>query len=253
MSENRSFQVLVYSSLEASSQVFSQIIEKASEESKIFICNRATDYEFRLSTLNPELIIYDLEGEAEKSLLPYLQEIVRRPESNRPHMVVTTSDERPKDIPDEWVARGMITAVKRSDTPEAKVRVLVPILERLSRFKAHKIAEVELKVGDVLIRQGELSHTVYFLKTGKLQAVSGYKTPKEEILGEIEPGEFVGEIAAFQQVVRTATVVALEPSCVIEFDGDRFKDFVLTKPTWGNRLFTSLTKRLQIMNKKSAS
>ncbi|MBX9766742.1 MAG: cyclic nucleotide-binding domain-containing protein [Bdellovibrionales bacterium] len=252
MSETtRAFQVLIFCSQESSSKLFSSIIEKASQESKIFICNRATDYEFRLSTLTPELIIYDLDAEGEKSLNAYIEELVKRSENTRPQIVIVNETGDPKHADhEEWVARGLMTMMRRSDTSENKVRTLVPILERLSRFKAHKISELHLKSGETLIREGEMSHTVYFLKSGKLRAVLKYKKEDEEILGDIEPGEFVGEIAAFQQVERTATVIALEQSLVIEFDGDRFKDFVLTKPTWGNRLFTSLTKRLQIMNKK---
>lgn len=253
MSETtRSFQVIVYCSREASSWVFADIIEKASQDSKIFICHRPTDYEFRLSTLTPELIIFDLDAEGEKSLSAYLEELVNRPETSRPQIVVVSESEAPQNAAyEEWIARGLMSVMKRSETAENKVRILLPMLERLSRFKAHKISERHLKSGEVLIREGEMSHTVYYLKSGKLRAVLKHQKLEEEILGEITPGEFVGEIAAFQQVQRTATVIAIEPSLLIEFDGDRFKDFVLTKPTWGNRLFSSLTKRLQLMNKKN--
>ena len=88
-----------------------------------------------------------------------------------------------------------------------------PQLERL----ALHLRRVELAAGVAAARQGELGTTWFLVDSGRFRVeVDGRPV---HALG---PGDSFGEIALLREGVRTATVVAAEPSVLWSLDGDVF-------------------------------
>jgi MFS family permease len=86
-------------------------------------------------------------------------------------------------------------------------------LERL----ALRMRTVELAAGEAAARQGEPGSTWFLVDSGRLGVeVDGRR------VHELGPGEGFGEIALLRSGVRTATVVAREPSLLWALDGDVF-------------------------------
>ena len=77
------------------------------------------------------------------------------------------------------------------------------------RRLAQKFRFQDFKTGDVIIREGEISDSMYAIKSGRVQVTS---TRANELLNlaELGPGQIFGEIAALKGIARTATVHALE-------------------------------------------
>jgi hypothetical protein len=79
---------------------------------------------------------------------------------------------------------------------------------------------VNFAAGETVIWQGERNDDVYFLISGRLQALINRDGHTRQV-GMIEPGEMFGEISFFTEEPRQATVQAVEPSqCFVLTDVD---------------------------------
>jgi MFS family permease len=96
-----------------------------------------------------------------------------------------------------------------------------PAIEGLARG----LRLVELRPGEVLIRQGEPGHTFYAIASGELEAWRD-----GELVRRCGRGEGVGEIALLRQVPRTTTVRAGIASRVYALDRDPFLTVVTGHP-----------------------
>src|SRR5262245_25653512 len=81
---------------------------------------------------------------------------------------------------------------------------------------------ITLGGGDLLIHQGETDDRLYLLLTGRLRAVLALPDGKEQVLGDITPGETVGEMAILGRHERSATVRAIRDSELLQFSRAAF-------------------------------
>jgi hypothetical protein len=114
-------------------------------------------------------------------------------------------------------------------------------------FDAHSTPYVvkSVKMGDVIMNVGDPANQVYILKKGKLQAFQLNSEGQKVILGEIVPGEFFGEMAYFNSEPRSASIIALEGSELIEIPLSTFDRAIYQKPAWAMKLIETLSKRLK--------
>ncbi len=83
------------------------------------------------------------------------------------------------------------------------------------QFLLESAPTVELDKGETLFREGDESQCMYVLERGRL-AVSKQWQSKAFLLKELDVGECLGEMALFDFMPRSATVIALEASILIE-------------------------------------
>ena len=98
--------------------------------------------------------------------------------------------------------------------------VRLPILAGLS-LQARRDLAVQARVYDVpagtaIVRQGEASSAAYFLLDGRTVAVRQDEDAAERVLELHNAGDFFGEIAALTSVPRTASVLAEQPTRVLQ-------------------------------------
>ena len=110
--------------------------------------------------------------------------------------------------------------------------------------RARLAAELEtlnLKRGDVLVRQGEMADALYVVVTGRfLVTVAG----RRETVAELGPGQPVGEIAFLAGGVRTATVTALRDSLVLRLGRAEFEELSAKSPSIWHTLTVTLARRV---------
>lgn len=109
---------------------------------------------------------------------------------------------------------------------------------------------VQLKTGNVLFHEGEESKGAFLLKSGKL-VVSRRELGKEIFIGEVKPGEFVGEMAHITGERRSANVTASEDSELVEIPCGTLDLLIFSKPTWTKALLKTFANRLRAANQKS--
>lgn len=80
-----------------------------------------------------------------------------------------------------------------------------------------ELAWRQVSSGEVLFRQGDAGDSMVILVSGRLQMTAVSQMGETIVLGEIEPGESVGEFAVLTNEPRSATIRAIRDSNVIEF------------------------------------
>lgn len=109
---------------------------------------------------------------------------------------------------------------------------------------------IQLKTGNVLFKEGEESKGAFLLKSGKL-VVSRKENGKNIFLGEVKPGEFVGEMAHITGEPRSADVTASEDSELVEIPCGTLDLLIFSKPTWTKALLKTFANRLRAANQKT--
>lgn len=106
-----------------------------------------------------------------------------------------------------------------------------------------------LAAGDTLIKEGDKADFVYFVKKGQLKAHKG-DAESGPVLGTIELGEFVGEMAYINGESRSANVTAVSDCELIEVPIGTFDSVLFKRPAWSKALMMTLAKRVKAANNK---
>ena len=100
--------------------------------------------------------------------------------------------------------------------------------------------------GDQLIKQGELEHSMYIVLSGRLQVTVKEDNAKERPVLEISTGETVGEMALFNNDVRTASVYALVDSLLVRISKETFFSTMARFPILHEHVTRVMMQRLQV-------
>ena len=100
--------------------------------------------------------------------------------------------------------------------------------------------------GDVVFRQGDESHTMFEIQSGRIGIYANYQTPKEKQLAVFEQGETFGEMGMIENLPRSATAVALEDDTAAdEINSAEFSGYFEEKPVQVFLLVKQLSHRLR--------
>jgi CRP-like cAMP-binding protein len=88
----------------------------------------------------------------------------------------------------------------------------------------------EVRAGDLLLKQGELDRTVYFVGQGMLQVYVTGGAPGANKIGILRAGSMVGEPGLFADGERTANVEAMTTAVVWALRLPRFEELCARTP-----------------------
>ena len=103
--------------------------------------------------------------------------------------------------------------------------------------------------GEVLIEEGAPGHEMYFIESGQVEVVRGYR-PNALLLAELEAGDLVGEMALLTGNPRSATVTALTDVNVWVMSQADFEDLVSVYPNLALALSRLLSERLRATDER---
>ena len=107
-----------------------------------------------------------------------------------------------------------------------------------------------VKSGDVILTEGTIQPFIFILKSGKLTVVKS-KGRDVKIIGEVLPGEFVGEMAYLgTEKIHQASVIAIADSEIIEIPNESFLKVLADNPVWLKALLRSFVLRIEESNNK---
>lgn len=107
--------------------------------------------------------------------------------------------------------------------------------------------QIKLVPNQILIKEGEMSNSMYWLQNGQLVVVKK-RGSEEVILGHLYSGELVGEISFLDQEARSATVKAVGECDLIEIPKETIDNIFKTQPKWLEILVKTLAERLRKAN-----
>ena len=119
----------------------------------------------------------------------------------------------------------------------------------LARLRPHLTWElVERAGGEVLFDEGAPSDALYVVVSGRMQASVTDPDGQSRVVGEIGRGESVGEMGAFTQEPRRATVTALRDSLLARIELSVFQKMLEACPELTLNLNRVIIERLQRQN-----
>jgi CRP-like cAMP-binding protein len=132
----------------------------------------------------------------------------------------------------------------------------VPVFSTLQTEDLQRIAELAVprsfESGQVVFREGDASDTCYVVRTGKTRAVHEHGDGRTLTLATFGPGDIFGELALFEDELRSATVEALEPTSVVAVLGPDMRRLMTQHPQIALRLVIALGRRLRETNERLA-
>ncbi len=100
------------------------------------------------------------------------------------------------------------------------------------------------RAGEVIARQGEVGDCMYVIQEGRVQVLSeqdGVETP----LRVASAGEFLGEMAIFDRVVRSATLKALDEVRLLTIDKRNFLKRIHEDPSLAFKVVQTMSLRVR--------
>ena len=130
----------------------------------------------------------------------------------------------------------------------ADILAKVPLFSSLDRKDLLTLAasarERQYQPGEELVRQGDTGVGLFILTSGRVRVT---QTRQSEMfdLGVLDHGQVFGEISLLDDLPRTATVTAIEPSTVIIVPIWDFRAALRENPSMALQLLTSLSRRIR--------
>lgn len=118
--------------------------------------------------------------------------------------------------------------------------------ERQEALLVRELQFHRIRGGDWLFRQGDLGESLFLLVRGRLQVWTEAEGSEDaKILGEIEPGDAVGEIALLAGGRRTAGIRAIRDSQLVSIDRAAFERLASSHPEFVMRLVGTVATRMR--------
>lgn len=103
---------------------------------------------------------------------------------------------------------------------------------------------MQLKTGELLVKEGEDSNALYWLVEGRLEVLKKVQDIYIQV-NVIEAGELVGELAFLDQKPRSATVKALTDCQLVKLEYKEFQEMLAAQPKWMKKILLTLTKKVR--------
>jgi CRP/FNR family transcriptional regulator len=125
----------------------------------------------------------------------------------------------------------------------------VPIFKNLSNEELDEIIMIsshkKLEKGAFIFNQGDTLNSLYVVHKGKIKITRYSEDGKEQVIRILGHGEFLGELALFNQEITTTHAEALEDAIVCLVDNKRLKDLMSKSPNLALKMMHELSNRLE--------
>lgn len=125
----------------------------------------------------------------------------------------------------------------------------VPLFADLNKKDLGRVAKIMVPrtaaAGDVIIKEGDQAAGFFIIASGKVAVVRGDGTPEQEVLNELGPGDFFGEMALFEGFPRVATVKAVQDTELMAMTRWDFTAEMKNHPEIAVSMLPVLVKRLR--------
>jgi CRP/FNR family transcriptional regulator len=130
----------------------------------------------------------------------------------------------------------------------------VPVFSTLVPSDLERIAKLAVprrfEPGEVVFREGDASDTCYVVREGRARAVHEHSDGRTITLATFGPGDIFGELAMFEDELRSATVEAIEPTGVVAVLGPDMRRLMAEHAEISMRLVVALGRRLRETNER---
>jgi CRP-like cAMP-binding protein len=147
-----------------------------------------------------------------------------------------------------------MVAVKDTEIVELLGRV--PVFSTLEHEDLERVSTLAVprsfEPGQVVFREGDASDTCYIVRSGRARAVREHVDGRTLALATFGPGDIFGELAMFEDELRSATVEAVQSTEVVAVLGPDMRRLMVEHPEISIRLVVALGRRLRETNDRLA-
>jgi CRP-like cAMP-binding protein len=147
-----------------------------------------------------------------------------------------------------------MVAVKDTEIVELLGRV--PVFSTLEHEDLERVSTLAVprsfEPGQVVFREGDASDTCYIVRSGRARAVREHVDGRTITLATFGPGDIFGELAMFEDELRSATVEAVQSTEVVAVLGPDMRRLMVEHPEISIRLVVALGRRLRETNDRLA-
>ncbi len=104
----------------------------------------------------------------------------------------------------------------------------------------------------ILINEGDSSDTLYVVMSGRLRVYASSESGREVVLGELGPGEYLGELS-LDGDKRSVSVRALEPTTCCLVPGPELRGFLAGHPEFALHVLTKLIRMVRRLTEQVKS
>lgn len=101
---------------------------------------------------------------------------------------------------------------------------------------------LQFAAGEMLMRQGQPADSALIMQDGRVSVVSALPGGGEAVMAELGPGSVLGEMALLESGVRSANVIAREPTACLSMERDAFRLLIAQ----GNRAVLAINHRITL-------
>jgi DNA-binding response OmpR family regulator len=242
---------LVFTVVDCDATLVKEVAEmlRTAFDCTIYLATEGTDALAKIRNVPPSALItgLDLGRMSAVELVRTLS--VEKAFENMPILVLSDLP-HPKDAFVDDMAKGRMKFLSRP----VEAAVLVDTVSKALQVTAatgNGFTIRKMEPNEWLFREGEMADRAFLLRTGKLE-VTRRVNGNPVMLGEVLPGEFVGEMAHITGEPRSADVRSLEPSELVEIPLGTLDLLLFSKPTWSKALLKTLCRRLSEANLKKS-
>ncbi|HEX3692477.1 MAG TPA: Crp/Fnr family transcriptional regulator [Solirubrobacteraceae bacterium] len=147
-----------------------------------------------------------------------------------------------------------MAAVREAEIAELLARV--PVFATLEPEDLEHVAALAVprgfEPGQIVFREGDASDTCYVVRSGSARAVHEHPDGRTITLATFGPGDFFGELAMFEDELRSATVEAVQATEAVALLGPDMRRLLVEHPQIAMRLVIALGRRLRDTNERLA-
>jgi CRP-like cAMP-binding protein len=147
-----------------------------------------------------------------------------------------------------------MTPTKAAEIVELLGRV--PVFSALEQDDLGRIAQLAVprsfEPGQIVFREGDASDTCYVVRSGRARAIREHADGRTITLATFGPGDIFGELAMFEDELRSATVEAVQDTSAVAVLGPDMRRLMVEHPEISMRLVVALGRRLRETNDRLA-
>jgi CRP/FNR family transcriptional regulator len=132
----------------------------------------------------------------------------------------------------------------------------VPVFETLGPADLGRIAQLAVPrrfvAGQIVFREGDASDTCYIVRAGHARAVREHADGRSITLANFGPGDIFGELAMFDDELRSATIESLDEMEALAVLGPDMRRLLVEHPEIAVKLLTAVSRRLRAANERLA-
>jgi CRP/FNR family transcriptional regulator, cyclic AMP receptor protein len=118
----------------------------------------------------------------------------------------------------------------------------IPLFAGLNRKERKALApradEIDLEQGREVVREGEFPYEFFAIEEGTAEVRRG-----DQLLAELGPGDFFGEMGLVSDTRRNATVIATSPLTVVVMTGQAFRQTARELPEVASKIRKAIEDR----------